>query len=115
MNTLDVGSVITRSPRQVYTVGVLSWPGRRPACASCRVPGAGQAEQGQARAEASDGGAVVPGVAFPGGAVEAELVFGDAAGIVAVGGALAVGEVAELAGDPFGCVVAFGVLGQRLD
>lgn len=43
------------------------------------------------------------------------LVFGDAAGTLAVGGALAVGGVAELAGDPFGCDVALGVLGQRLD
>lgn len=54
-------------------------------------------------------------MAFPDGAVEAELVLGDAAGIVAVGGALAVVDVAELAGDPFGCAVALGVLGQCLD
>jgi hypothetical protein len=108
MSTLDVGSMITLSPQRACgTVWELPGPRR----ASCRVPGAGQAEQRETRPEAGDGGGIRPGAVFPGGAVEAELVLGDAAGVVAVGGALAVGDVAELAGDPFGCVVALDVLG----
>jgi hypothetical protein len=63
---------------------------------------------------AGDGEAVAPGVVFPRGAVEAELVFGDPAGIVAVDGALAVGDGPEFARDPFGGAIAVDVLGQRL-
>ena len=39
-------------------------------------------------------------MAFPRGSVEAELVFGDGAGVVAVGGVLAVADIAELAANP---------------
>ena len=68
------------------------------------------AEQAQAWLDPGDGAWCVAAVLVPGGAVEAEPVFGGAAGVVAVDQVLAVAGVAELAGDLFGGVVAVDVL-----